>query len=156
MPEWYDLYLFQPSVSSFLAVLAFYRRFVLAKVEGMEQVDAIDDKKVRRAFGARVREFREHEGWTQDELAHRLEKSSETVHKLESGKRIPRLPDIFRLAIVFDVSVADLLDIEDAPSRDTEKRKALRDLIRLIRHDDPAHIRMIADVARRIRPNGGN
>jgi putative transcriptional regulator len=50
---------------------------------------------------SRVRELREHKGWSQGELAERLEVSRQTINAIETGKYDPSLPLAFRLARLF-------------------------------------------------------
>jgi putative transcriptional regulator len=50
---------------------------------------------------SRVRELRERRGWSQGELAERLEVSRQTINAIETGKYDPSLPLAFRLARLF-------------------------------------------------------
>ena len=50
---------------------------------------------------SRVRELRERKGWSQGELAERLEVSRQTVNAIETGKYDPSLPLAFRIAKLF-------------------------------------------------------
>jgi putative transcriptional regulator len=50
---------------------------------------------------SRVRELRERRGWSQGELAERLEVSRQTVNAIETGKYDPSLPLAFRIAKLF-------------------------------------------------------
>lgn len=50
---------------------------------------------------SRVRELRESQGWSQGELAERLDVSRQTVNAIETGKYDPSLPLAFRLARLF-------------------------------------------------------
>ena len=63
----------------------------------------------------RLRELRDARGWSQGELAERLEVSRQTVNALETGKYDPSLPLAFRLAATFDCTIEDLFfpDEED-------------------------------------------
>ena len=49
----------------------------------------------------RLRELREREGWSQGELAERLDVSRRTINALETGKYDPSLPLAFRIARLF-------------------------------------------------------
>ncbi len=53
----------------------------------------------------RLRELREARGWSQGELAERLEVSRQTVNALETGKYDPSLPLAFRIARLFDARI---------------------------------------------------
>jgi len=50
---------------------------------------------------SRVRELRERRGWSQGELAERLEVSRQTINAIETGKYDPSLPLAFRIAKLF-------------------------------------------------------
>ena len=50
---------------------------------------------------SRVRELRERTGWSQGELAERLEVSRQTINAIETGKYDPSLPLAFRIARLF-------------------------------------------------------
>ena len=56
----------------------------------------------------RLRELREHQGWSQAELAQRLEVSRQTVNALETGKYDPSLPLAFRIARLFHARIEDV------------------------------------------------
>jgi len=56
----------------------------------------------------RLRELREARGWSQGELAERLEVSRQTVNALETGKYDPSLPLAFKLARMFGQSIEDI------------------------------------------------
>ncbi|AUZ56210.1 helix-turn-helix transcriptional regulator [Stenotrophomonas acidaminiphila] len=56
----------------------------------------------------RLRELREAHGWSQGELAERLEVSRQTVNALETGKYDPSLPLAFRIARLFDARIEDI------------------------------------------------
>ena len=50
---------------------------------------------------SRVRELRERRGWSQGELAEKLDVSRQTVNAIETGKYDPSLPLAFRIAKLF-------------------------------------------------------
>ena len=50
---------------------------------------------------SRVRELRERKGWSQGELAERLEVSRQTINAIETGKYDPSLPLAYRIARLF-------------------------------------------------------
>ncbi|MGX9721491.1 helix-turn-helix transcriptional regulator [Stenotrophomonas acidaminiphila] len=56
----------------------------------------------------RLRELREARGWSQGELAERLEVSRQTINALETGKYDPSLPLAFRIARLFDARIEDI------------------------------------------------
>jgi putative transcriptional regulator len=62
----------------------------------------------------RLRELRELHGWSQGELAERLDVSRQTVNALETGKYDPSLPLAFRIARLFRKRIEDLFLPEEA------------------------------------------
>ncbi|MCB1569466.1 MAG: helix-turn-helix transcriptional regulator [Xanthomonadales bacterium] len=56
----------------------------------------------------RLRELRESQGWSQAELAVRLEVSRQTINALETGKYDPSLPLAFRIAKIFIRRIEDV------------------------------------------------
>jgi putative transcriptional regulator len=50
---------------------------------------------------SRIRELRERFGWSQGELAEKLEVSRQTINAIETGKYDPSLPLAFRIARLF-------------------------------------------------------
>jgi putative transcriptional regulator len=62
----------------------------------------------------RLRELRELHGWSQGELAERLDVSRQTVNALETGKYDPSLPLAFRIARLFRKRIEDLFLPDEA------------------------------------------
>ena len=56
----------------------------------------------------RLRELRDARGWSQGELAERLEVSRQTVNALQTGKYDPSLPLAFHIARLFDARIEDI------------------------------------------------
>ena len=56
----------------------------------------------------RLRELREAQGWSQGELAQRLDVSRQTINTLETGKYDPSLPLAFRIARLFGSRIEDV------------------------------------------------
>ncbi len=52
-----------------------------------------------------VRELRGEQGWSQADLAERLDVSRQTVNAIETGKYDPSLPLAFKIAKLFDRSI---------------------------------------------------
>ena len=55
-----------------------------------------------QSLGARIRRAREAQGWTQQELADRLEVHSTYVSKIEHGRRVPDWPVLQRISTYCD------------------------------------------------------
>lgn len=58
----------------------------------------------------RLNELRTARGWTQADLANRLEVSRQTVNALETGKYDPSLPLAFRIAALFKTPIERIFD----------------------------------------------
>ena len=56
----------------------------------------------------RLRELRGERGWSQADLAERLEVSRQSVNALETGKYDPSLPLAFRIARLFAARIEDI------------------------------------------------
>jgi Predicted transcriptional regulators len=61
-----------------------------------------------------LRTLREERGWSQGELAERLEVSRQTVNALETGKYDPSLPLAFRIARLFGRRIEDVFVPDEA------------------------------------------
>ncbi|KTC38855.1 MAG: helix-turn-helix transcriptional regulator [Pseudomonas sp.] len=55
-----------------------------------------------------VRELRTRQGWSQAELATRLEVSRQTVNAIETGRYDPSLPLAFKIARAFEMPIEDI------------------------------------------------
>jgi putative transcriptional regulator len=53
----------------------------------------------------RLKELRAERGWSQAELAERLDVSRQTVNSIETGKYDPSLPLAFKIAHLFGQSI---------------------------------------------------
>jgi putative transcriptional regulator len=56
----------------------------------------------------RLRVLRAERGWSQADVAERLEVSRQSVNAIETGKYDPSLPLAFRIAELFDLSIEDV------------------------------------------------
>jgi putative transcriptional regulator len=56
----------------------------------------------------RLRVLRAERGWTQAELAGRLDVSRQAVNAIENGKHDPSLSLAFRIACLFDLTVEEI------------------------------------------------
>ena len=56
----------------------------------------------------RLRVLRAERGWSQSELAERLDVSRQSVNAIETGRYDPSLPLAFRIATVFDAPIESL------------------------------------------------
>lgn len=61
----------------------------------------------------RLRVLRAERGWTQADLAERLDVSRQTVNALETGKYDPSLPLAFRIARTFALRIEEVFDPDE-------------------------------------------
>ena len=73
---------------------------------------------ILKRFGRRLRELRRSRRWSESELADRWGVDAAHVTEVEEGKAEVRILDLDRLAQVFDLSIAELLEGTDARSDD--------------------------------------
>jgi putative transcriptional regulator len=57
-----------------------------------------------------IRELRGDRGWSQADLAERLDVSRQTVNAIETGKYDPSLPLAFRIARLFELSIESIFE----------------------------------------------
>ncbi len=60
----------------------------------------------------RLRVLRAERGWSQADLAQRLEVSRQSVNAIETGKFDPSLPLAFRLARLFETQIENIFSDE--------------------------------------------
>ena len=68
-----------------------------------------------RELGARIAQLRSEKGWTQLDLARRLEVSRERLSKWELGRHEPPLEMVVALCDALDVSIDELMTSSPAP-----------------------------------------
>ena len=75
-------------------------------------------------FSEKVTSLRKQAGWSQEELAQRLDVSRQAVSKWESGQAMPDLDRVVRMSELFGVSTDSLL--RDIPEPDRSVQEAAR------------------------------
>jgi putative transcriptional regulator len=58
----------------------------------------------------RVRDLRGEQGWSQADLAERLEVSRQTINAIETGKYDPSLPLAFKIARLFGQAIESIFE----------------------------------------------
>ena len=61
----------------------------------------------------RLRELRAERGWSQAELAEKLEVSRQSVNAIETEKYDPSLPLAFRIARLFELGIEKIFEDQD-------------------------------------------
>ena len=85
-------------------------------------------------FGKRLTKLREEKGMTKQELAGLCGIAPSTEANYESGLRIPQADTAVLMAQVFEISVEELLGVDD-PEVEFEKARAIDDMGRLFGDD---------------------
>lgn len=74
----------------------------------------MNDEKRRKQIGINIATYRKREGWTQAELAEKLNYSDKAISKWERGESVPDVLTLADLAARLGISVDDLLKDPDA------------------------------------------
>ena len=69
----------------------------------------MNDEKLRRQIGTNIAAYRKRGGWTQAELAEKLNYSDKAVSKWERGESVPDVLTLASLAECLNITVNDLL-----------------------------------------------
>ena len=59
-----------------------------------------------------LRELRTAKGWSQSDLAYKLDVSRQTVNAIETEKYDPSLPLAFKVARLFKLSIEEVFDMD--------------------------------------------
>ncbi len=78
----------------------------------MSQLRSIEEEKVLKGFGSRLRTLRLLQGYTQEELAAKAGFSRSYYTEIETGKRNISLLNLHRLAQHLQISLKELFDFE--------------------------------------------
>ena len=73
----------------------------------------IDEDKLKKAFGKRVKDIRKSKKLTQEQLAEKIWIDTQHLCKMENGAHFPSLKNLVRLANALDTSPSELLNINN-------------------------------------------
>lgn len=85
----------------------------------------MDEAKLRSTIAKRLTEYRKLHGFTQAELADKLNYTDKSVSKWERGDGVPDIFVLSSLAELYSVTVNDLISGEQEPEKLLEKKKVL-------------------------------
>ncbi len=93
-------------------------------------------------LGPRIRRTRRRLGWTLQQLAEKTGFTRSLISKIETGKTVPPVATLMKIAAALGVPVANLLEDDDAPTTvQTPAASSRRDMVR---SDKGYHFRMLA------------
>ena len=85
----------------------------------------MDDRKL---LGQRIKELRQARGWSQEELAERMESGAKYLSSLERGRENPTLDMLIKVARTLKVEPMDLFNYTWMKLSDAEIRKRIKAL----------------------------
>lgn len=97
--------------------------------------------------GRRIAKWRRSAGWSQARLAEKVNLSTETISRLETGVTMPSLTRLAVIARALDVDLADLFRRDNAAD---ERERALEHLHSLMSRRTAKEIELIAVLADQI------
>jgi transcriptional regulator with XRE-family HTH domain len=103
---------------------------------------------LQRRFAARVREIRRQRGLTQQQLAERIERSTNAVSALERGVSLPTFETLERLADALNAPVREFFDTDavDADPKREALLTALKTSARALSLEDLAFAQSVLDL----------
>ena len=111
----------------------------------------MDAEELKQRFGKRVQMLRRQRHMTQEQLAEAIDRSTDTVSNIETGRLSTRIDTAMKLAETLGVSLSELFDIgEPEPEIDPEHRLALTRLMQVMEALDVKTIEGMVEIIRRI------
>lgn len=106
-------------------------------------------------IGDRIKILRKEFGWSQDELAGKIDADGRQISRYENGKFLPSAEAIVKLAQAFNVSI-DFLMLDDAPRKplhfhDEQLIKKLQEIENMTDEDRNSLIHIIDAIAAKNR-----
>ena len=107
------------------------------------------DEKLLRRVGQRVARTRRDHGWSQEQLAAKIEVEPVTLSRLENGKRALSLSTLALIADALGIGLGDMLDEKrDLPT--TEQQPEEAELLRLFKDLQPSQQDLVLRLAREL------
>jgi transcriptional regulator with XRE-family HTH domain len=111
-----------------------------------EIIQIMQDEEIRKAFGRRLKELRKQKGWTQKELAEKLDIRFGQLNKYECGLNAPPLEKLVQIAEILNVTADYLLtgdNPDETPIHNTRLLERFRILQKFKKDDQEAVIKLI-------------
>jgi transcriptional regulator with XRE-family HTH domain len=106
----------------------------------------MDTDEIKKAFGKRVKELRKQHGWTQKDLAAKVDVRFSVLNKYESGIHVPPVDKLIELAEIFGTSVDYLLtgnELEETPLHNHRLLGRFKELQQLRAEDQETAIKLL-------------
>lgn len=81
----------------------------LLKIINGEFGCSMDKTAINKVFGTHIKQLRQDRGWSQRDLAAKMGNDYQNISSLERGEYTPTLHAIYRLSLVFEITVVELL-----------------------------------------------
>jgi transcriptional regulator with XRE-family HTH domain len=115
-------------------------KVVTIRVEGMM-------KKVKTLFGMRLKELRKNSGFSQEELAEKVEISSKYLSRIEMGQHFPSIDTLVKFADVLNVELKDLFEF----THETPSIRELKAILNsLLNEADKDKLRLLVKVVKAV------
>lgn len=108
---------------------------------------------ILKKLGLRIREERKRAGLTQEQLAEKVDLSTDFIGYIERGKQAPYLKTLERIAQTLGVEVYELFIFKETPEG-TERKEAIQALVHLLHNKSPDDIRFTASILRQVLERG--
>ena len=100
------------------------------------ETPGMDIIEFKRQFGLRIQSYRRRSHLTQEELAERIGRSTDTVSNIERGVTSTRIETAFHIAEVLGVPFIEIFDIRHAAATNRERQQLVEQLLELIDTQD--------------------
>jgi transcriptional regulator with XRE-family HTH domain len=80
---------------------------------------------IKRRVGHRIKLARRRRGLSQEDLAERVDRSTEAISSIERGRTLPNFVTLERLARALEVPVREFFDIGPESARDNPRRSRI-------------------------------
>ncbi|MBU0759060.1 MAG: helix-turn-helix transcriptional regulator [Candidatus Omnitrophica bacterium] len=100
-------------------------------------------EKIRIILPSRIRTFRNSRGWTQERFAEKVDIHPTYISRIESGKKIPTVRMVCKIADALEINAHELLmDEAEVASLDYKRKK----LINIVNESKPASLELYSDL----------
>jgi transcriptional regulator with XRE-family HTH domain len=88
---------------------------------------------MKKATGKVIRAFREHLGYKQEFVAHKLSTTVATLRNIENGRVSADLEKLYKLSLIFQVPIRDLLSLAIEIFENGNDESGLKGAVQMLR-----------------------